>query len=176
MNWQKIYHSGAIDRSDPDQMDIVSRRNAEIIVPKRLELTSLRYIYCRSVPERDTLAYLLTPTTFRLFQTRTLSSSRSDLFYRLHTYLESVRLDRESVVLQFSPDTESEGPFRLRVEFSTIKGLSLLQKTNEHFIVRNRDGNFVWRIPTPSSEYQVAIYLDDALIYANAYRDIDIPF
>ena len=60
LEWLKIYHTGWFDRSRPEEADIVSRRMAEVIVPGRLDLGSLKWIYCRSEAEKDTLLHLLT--------------------------------------------------------------------------------------------------------------------
>lgn len=43
----KIFHMDRL--SDEEKRDIISHRNAEIIVKKELDLASLKYIYCRSV-------------------------------------------------------------------------------------------------------------------------------
>ena len=57
--WQKIYHNTRFDRSRIEESDIARRRQAEIIVPRDLKLDALKYIYCRSVAEKETLLHLL---------------------------------------------------------------------------------------------------------------------
>ena len=115
LDWRKIYHTGSIDIRRPEESDIISRRMAEVIIPDRLDLESLKWIYCRSEAEKDTLLHLLTDALRPLYETKIVATTRSDLYFRQHTYLESVRMESKAAYLSFSPDTQSPGPFRFQV-------------------------------------------------------------
>lgn len=53
--WQQIYHTEWIDWNNPEMArEIIAHRNAEIIVPGELDLSGLKFIYCRSEAEKDT--------------------------------------------------------------------------------------------------------------------------
>jgi hypothetical protein len=59
--FELVYHDTAF--GSQDRGTIVFHRNAEVVVPKRLDLSSLQFIWCRSQAEYDTLIYLLPPNT-----------------------------------------------------------------------------------------------------------------
>lgn len=68
LDWRKIYHTGPFDPSKFEEADIASRRMAEVIIPDRLDLESLKWIYCRSEAEKDTLLHLLTDAMRPLYE------------------------------------------------------------------------------------------------------------
>jgi len=175
LDWPKIYHNGPIDPSQ-DVREITACRNAEIIVRHSLPLDGLKFVYCRSEPELETLLHLLPSLVVQQYRRRILSSTRSDLFNRHHTFLENVRLSSQSLVLSFSPETKSPGPFALKVEFSTLRGVPISQQSVPEFFVRNAKGTYRWELKTPIQKYVVKVYLDEALIYANNYIGEDVPF
>jgi hypothetical protein len=171
LNWQKIYHTGPIDRNRPEESDIIARRQAEVIVPQKLDLESLRFIYCRSEAERETLLYLL-PAKVRLrYQRKIIATTRSNLFFRQHTYLENVRLNSQAATLQFSPETHSKGPFHLRIEISD-EGVYRVVEDKEFTF----DRGYKWQLAVPSPVYKIQVYLDSHLLYANMHEEMDIPF
>jgi len=171
--WKKIYHNSWIDRSDPDSAhEIVACRNAEVIVPQQLDLGDLRFVYCRSEAEKETLMHLLPPATRRQYQSKIFASARSDPFFRKRTFIESAALMSEGIRLRFSPDTECPGPFRLQIELTTAKSITReipdfkLGPLNEYSI----------RFRRALSKYRVRVMLDEHLVYANAYEEVEFPF
>ena len=171
--WIKIYHTGYIDYSQPGSSDIVFRRHAEVIIPRKLDLEALRYIYCRSGAERETLQHLLPPDLRSRYQNKIVASTRSDLFYRQQTFIETVRLSSESAYFHFSPETQSPGPFHLQVELEIAstgysRDVESFELTRPHIL----------GIPLPvsSTGYTIRLFLDDHLAYTNTYEEIEIPF
>jgi len=59
--WQKIYHNTWYTPHSAAESDIAFRRNAEVIVHKKLDLTALRSIHCRSEAEKEMLAWFKNP-------------------------------------------------------------------------------------------------------------------
>lgn len=169
--WKKIYHIGAFNPSDPSQSDITSRRSAEIVVPKQLDLTNLRYIYCRSEAEKETLLYLLPNNLRRKYQEKIVSTSKYSLFFRQHTFIQTVRLTPTGMDLNFSPETKSPGPFQMRIEVIADGLLYPLERD-----ATNLNGKFPLKFMRSLSEYEVRVKLDSHLIYANSYEDFDLPF
>jgi hypothetical protein len=170
--WKEIYHNQWIDWSNPESArDIVAHRNAEIIVPRELELTSLKYIYCRSEAEKETLLFLL-PTELRYrYRHRIVASSRNELYFRRRTFLERVLLDSSRVYLQFSPETQAPGPFRLRVEITA--GQTFAQEI-ANFSMPPYE--YTISLPRALSAYQIRVTLDDHLVYANSFTETSLPF
>lgn len=171
--WKQIYHQGWIDTSDPESArDIVACRNAEVVVPQVLDLRALRFIYCRSDAEKDTLLHLLSLTLRNQYHSKIFASNRSELFFRRRTFIESATLLADRVHLRFSPDTECPGPFHLRISVTTTK--TSAQKIDSftlgpsyEFDIRSRH-----RLP----HYTIQVTLDDHLVYANTFEEILLPF
>ena len=173
LDWRKIYHTGPIDFRRPEESDIISRRMAEVIIPGHLDMKSLKWIYCRSEAEKDTLLHLLTDALQPQYEGRILATARSELFYRQHTYLESVRMDSEAAYLSFSPDTQSQGPFQLQV---TIRSNNDIRQYSEDAFSFQR-GEFRWIINTGFDDYVFELRLDEHMVYRNRHIEVDnIPF
>ena len=173
LDWRKIYHTGPFDPSKFEEADIASRRMAEVIIPDRLDLESLKWIYCRSEAEKDTLLHLLTDAMRPLYERKIVATTRSDLYFRQHTYLESVRMDSEAVYLSFSPETQSRGPFHLQVIIRS--GDEIRQYTEEAFAFQS--GEFRWKINTEFDDYEFELRLDENMVYRNRHIGVDdIPF
>jgi hypothetical protein len=167
--WPKIYHTGWYSKSE--NVDISFRRCAEVIIPRRLDLNALRYIYCRSEAERETLLHLLPQRLRKKYQDKVVATTRSFLFFRRQTFIETARLSSKAVHLQFSPETESPGPFFLLVELETAT--DQLYMGVEDFQL---GPNYKKVIRLPATSYTIHLYLDDHLAYANKHEDIAIPF
>lgn len=172
--WKKIYHQGSFDRSRYEEADIVLRRNAEVIVPDGLSLDALRYIYCRSDAEKETLLHLLPEQVRKTYQSKIVSTTRSVLFYRRNTFLEAVRLSAQSARFTFSPETRSPGPFVLTVEvYPDHDAAKKLERNPYEIDIRSP---LVVTFPTPFYKYEIHLKLDDYLAYANRYEDVEVPF
>lgn len=169
LEWQKIYHTGPFDSSSPEEEDITSRRMAEVIIPNRLNLTSLKWIYCRSEAERDTLLYLLSEDEKRRYARRIVTTTRSGLFFRQHTYLKAVRKNSDAAYLSYSPDTQSRGPFQLRAIVRS--GDDIRQRTRNDFVLQK--GKFRRKINVRLDDYELEIRLDDHMIYRNRHIQVD---
>ncbi|RME51213.1 MAG: DUF4433 domain-containing protein [Caldilineae bacterium] len=171
--WKKIYHNTWIDWGNPASAhEIVACRNAEVIVPKQLDLESLRFVYCRSEAEKETLLFLLSPATRRHYQAKIFASARSDPFFRRRTFIESAWLTNTEIRLRFSPETQSPGPFHLRVELTTT---GTFVKEAEDFTLRP-PYEYTLSLRRPLSRYQIRVFLDENLAYANTFEEIDLPF
>jgi len=173
LDWPKIYHTGPFDSRKPEEASIVSLRMAEVIVPHRLDLEGLKWIYCRSEAEKDTLLYLLTEDDRHQYERKIVATTRSGLFYRRHTFLESVRMDSQAAHLAFSPDTQSPGPFNLQAIIRS--GQNMRQNENSEFLLQQ--GKYRWKIDVGFDDYELEIRLDGHTIYRNRHIEVDdIPF
>lgn len=172
--WKIIYHQGSLDLTRSDRAEIIIRRNAEVIVKDKLSLSSLRYIYCRSAAEKDTLLNLLSDDIRKTYQPKVVSTTRSLLFFREHTFLENVRLASENAGFQFSPESRSPGPFRLLLEVdygnlvpSTLEDNKFVLKSSAPWGVKFKN---------PINAYTITLYLDGYLAYSNSFSERVIPF
>ena len=171
--WKQIYHNKSLDRNNPGiARDIVSRRNAEVVIPDHLTLGSLKFIYCRSEAEKETLLHLLSPELRIRYRSRILASTRSDLFFRKRTFIESVMLSSNHIRLRFSPDTNCPGPFALEI---ALRHMARIKLMNKQFVL---EPPFDYRIDFPQAirEYEIRVTLDGNLVYANAHSELNLPF
>lgn len=170
--WRQIYHNTWIDWSDPESAhEVIACRNAEIVVPRHLDLSALKYIYCRSEAEKDTLLHLLPAELRQQYRNKIVASARNELFFRQRTFIERAVLMKDRIYLRFSPDTRVPGPFHLRVEINA--GRALLHERSDF---RLPPHDYGLSLPGSFSTYDVRITLDDHLVYANAFVDVGLPF
>lgn len=106
--WRRIYHTGPFN---PDrESDITFRRNAEIIVPYKLDLDSLRFVYCRSEAEKETLLHLLSPLLRQEYRRMIVATTRSMLFFRQYTFVETAHPFNEDSSPSFFPRDQIPRP------------------------------------------------------------------
>jgi hypothetical protein len=171
--WKRIYHTGRYDPSQVEESDIAFRRNAEVIVPRRLDLSALRYIYCRSAAERETLLHLLDYDLRDRYARYIVASTRSDLFYRQRTFIETARLKSDGARFQFSPETKSPGPFKLHIDI--MAGANECSYDDENFELRPPH-IFALSYRRCLTNYAIRLRLDDHVAYCNKYQETTIPF
>jgi hypothetical protein len=173
--WARIYHNSWFYPSSVEGSDIVFRRNAEVIVPKAVDLGALRYIYCRSEAEKETFLHLLTPALRQRYGRKIVATQRSDHYFRRQTFVLKARLSCDGVFFHFSPETLSPGLFHVRVDLKTDSGHRFLE--NDGFNLSGID-DFIWRLTLrpPAFSYTIRLLLDGILAYENAYEEMDLPF
>jgi len=169
LDFKRIYHVGQVP---PHDRSIIHRRNAEVIVPKELDLSSLEYIFCRSPAEKETLIHLLPTFVSRRWNKKILVESKSDLFHRKWSFLETVELTSSQLTLHFSPDTWTSGPFDLEIRIIDLA----TKQVSSHKEVANVSGIRRFRFTREFKHYKVKVELDGDLAYQNEYRDDDSPF
>ena len=68
--FRDIYHNTPYNPEDRDRY--VNASQAEVIYPKRISLDHLKFIYCRSSAERETLQNLLPPAVWKRWETKVI--------------------------------------------------------------------------------------------------------
>jgi hypothetical protein len=174
--WAGIYHNSWFYPSSVEGSDIVFRRNAEVIVPKTVDLGALRYVYCRSEAEKETLLHLLTPGLRQQYGRKIVATQRSEHYFRRQTFIQTARLNSVSIRLHFSPETQSPGPFHARVQVNTGFGQRSLENTNFNLAALGESRIWVLTLRPPVSNYEILIFLDGYLAYANGHHEADLPF
>lgn len=162
--FKQIYHVGSYNpRTDSS---IKYHRNAEVIVPRELDLSALRHIVCRSPAELDSLVYLLSSDAWNRWKDKLYPEGKLDLFERRWSFVEKVDLTNKQIVFHFSPDSRTPGPFRVQIELTDMETGNTYDKTLEGFDCRK-----TWRIRLPSgvSAYVVQLKLDGDLAYKNEF-------
>lgn len=168
-DFEKIFHVGRF--SQDSKGDIISRRNAEIVVPDELELSSLKFIYCRTPAEKETLIHLLTDKVRALWSPKIVVATSADLFIRDRAFVETVDLHSKGINIDFSPEANPAGPFDLKVIHN---GENRRVHSKNNFYAR---GRYPLSFREESMSYGVEVYLEDHLAFAGAFDSTDdIPF
>ena len=178
MPFSDIYHDGQILDDEDRRRQIVSRRQAEVVVPNRLDLAALRFIVCRSEAERETLSHLLTLESHNRWQSKiNVENSKSNLFLKRWLYVESAELSDSSITLHFNLNatTEHNGPFNAVASITDTRSGKRFAWRSEQFTSKSKltlDG-----FP-PLNDYSVEFTLDDQVAYAGSYQNDwqDLPW
>lgn len=102
-----IYHDGPFPKDQRDE--IISARKAQVILPesKSLKLDHLRYIWCRSVAEYETLSHLLPENVWREWGDRITARTDYELFNRNWAYVDTATLSAEGALFTFHVGQEA---------------------------------------------------------------------
>ena len=157
----------------PDERDeVVFRRNAEVLVPNRLPLDpALKFIACRSAPERQTLLQLLPTDLGRQWAAR-IRLGEQGLYERKWTYVEEVVAVDDSVVFRFNPNTLTPGPFDVSFSYSEMGTAPARSWTGAQARLDK-----LLRVRVPDANWGiVTLHLDDALAFTGLVTFEEIPF
>ncbi len=173
--FETVYHSGPFDNSIPNR--IVYRRNAEVLAPERLSTTAIRFIFCRSQAEYDTLLDLLPPGTFNHWVDNIGVRPQLNLFHKAPFFMEQVEMTRESVLFRFNIGAlgNPSGPFKARAQIvETLTG-SRFVWSKDDFVVSSTLPLSLLNLRNPQ-DYTVRFWLDDQLAYSGRYQEEQLPF
>jgi len=98
--FEKVYHDSWL--SAVEKANIKFHRHAEAILPQELDLKSLRWIWCRSEAELQTLRHLLPPQTARKYDAAIRQGRRPNLHFCKWSFVESVTLEQKRIAISFS--------------------------------------------------------------------------
>lgn len=171
--FEKVYHDTRF--APQERGTIVFHRNAEVIVPKRLDLDSLRFILCRSQAEYNTFLYLLPPNTSTRWARKIGVDMRMNLFERRWTFVEDTELSTTEISFRFNKSTEMPGPFHARVIIHEILTKDIYEWKDDNY-----QANGVLRIGLSKLDapqyYSVSLFLDDQLAFTGRYQEDVLPF
>ncbi len=155
-------------------LQIVSSRQSEVIVPDALRLDAVRFIVCRSEAERETLLRLISPTTRARWERKfEIDNGRNwNIFFRDWPYVESVELNRSSIIFHFNlaSDPNHNGPFNAVASITDTRSGKIYPCRPEELTAKCKltlDG-----FP-PLDDYSVKFSLDDHIAYAGRYQAQD---
>ncbi len=172
--FQSVYHDEPIPE-EVDRRDITFRKNAEVIVPKRIELDSLRFVVSRSPAEYETLLHLLPPPLRRKWGPRVIFAPHSNLFFKKWTLVERVEKNSESVVFHFNPDSSTPHPFHLEFKVIDASTLKTLVTQSMRGFAATHTLKFDLRPVGSPTDYFTRLWLDGHIAYADRCQE-DIPW
>ena len=169
--FRDIYHNSSL-REDEKRL-IVARRHAEVIVPNRLDLKSLRYIWCRSQAEKETLVSLLSHDQLTKWAHNIFHGKKYDLFFCRWSYVDRADVANTGVKFNFNRNTITPGPFDLKcriIDHDTGRDSQAFKKS---FMVRDKIRQ---RFNRCLENYTVELYMDEILVYRTSYQQTDDVF
>jgi len=162
--FNKIYHIGTI--SPGYEKEITFHRNAEILISDELDLNSLRYIVCRSEAEKETLINKLDHDIYSSWVNKIIYNPKLDLFERRWTFVEKVFLSDKYLKFYFSPDSQTPGPFMLKLIIRRLGDEKIFSLIKDNFFANNI---LLVNINKVEGDYTVRMYLDDCLAYEGSF-------
>jgi hypothetical protein len=169
-NFRDIYHDGPF--SAENRSRIIGHRNAEIVIPRELDLAALRFICCRSQAEKETFIDLLPTELVKVWGGRIYVSP--NLYRRNWVFIETAMLTGKEAVFMFSPDAEIPEPFFAEV---------IVRPRNAKTKTFRKEGfkalkNVTVPFGNDLSVYKIEFKLDGHIAYSGRFDSglDDIPF
>ncbi|HOQ10227.1 MAG TPA: DarT ssDNA thymidine ADP-ribosyltransferase family protein [Syntrophomonadaceae bacterium] len=165
-----IYHDSSF--TDIEKWLIIGARQAEVIVPDKLDLTDLKYIWCRSEAEYNTLLYLLSPGARNKWKNKIGAGKKGNLFYRRWVFVEKVDMNTQKVTFYFNAPQETCLPFPVRVVIVELSTKSIYSwEDSSYQLPENYKLEISLRNLKFPNEYEITLYFDDQLMYAGRFSD-----
>jgi len=164
--FEKIYHSTAIQSSD-DKRNIIFHRHAEVLVPKSLDLTNLKWILCRSSAERQTLINCLPHDVRNRWKSKIYYDDKGYFFNRNWTYVKEVNMTNSNITVYYNPETGNNRN-NIRIEITSIDGTSLHCWEIPNY---SASGKHNLTLPHAIDKYIINITIDGYLAYRGSYKD-----
>ena len=176
--FDRVYHDTPLYASIPDaeKRNVVFHRQAEVIIPRQLDLGTLRYIVCRSQAEYETFLHLLPQNARMRWRDKLIiDSSRKPVFLKDWTYVESADLSSSRMTLLFNETSETPGPFQADVYVTDTISRERFSWQNASFTA-NKQLSLSLASVGPLWDYSVRLTLDGQLAFADRYQEDDLPW
>lgn len=180
--FKDIYHNHSLHGySDEDKQYITTTKQAEVIYPKRISLDHLKFIYCRSQAEYETLQNLLPSAVWKKWGTKVIVDKGGKLFSKEWLYIEDVTLTNRSTAFDFHLPIRRKdyGPFKIRADLTD-------PQTRRPYCFEQEYSNIVAELENTRlnlglsginiSEYVARVSIDGKLAYLGRYTSDNIPF
>lgn len=173
MPFDRIFHNRSL-YNNPKKAEIISNRHAEIVMRDELKIDKLKYVYVRSLPEKEYLLTLLDQDTRNRYEKIILIDNKKKLFYGSRAYLISSVTDSKNINLNFNTGN-SDPEFNVRLEIRDLeKGIfgwgpkKIKLSDMPSFDISKEELH----------HYEIKIYLDNIKAYQSRYDYIsdDLPF
>ncbi|MBI4337884.1 MAG: DUF4433 domain-containing protein [Chloroflexi bacterium] len=171
--FELVYHDSPWDAAN--EAKIRYHRCAEVLVPKRLELTAVALVACRSQAEYDTLLYLLPPGTRAQWVNKIGVRPNLRLFEKRWTFVERVEASASRLLFRFSKETRTPGPFDTRVKIVETASGREYDWYSSAFQANDVLDLSLRNLEHPE-DYSVRLLLDEQLAFATRHQEEQLPF
>ena len=178
MDFKAIFHDRSVGvQGTHGRSDVLFSRLAEVLVQDRLSFDHLKFIVCRSEPERDPLLLLLNETARKKWIRKVVvDEGHRRLFFKQTTFVKSVYLSQHEARFAFYHDIAQDmrGPFNFRVEW-TSRGQSWARHYLDFMIQSQPEVIPVPRGANPGN-YGIRLTLDGETAYIGRFdlRTVDL--
>lgn len=173
--FELVYHDAAF--REEERRQVVFHRNAEVLIPERLELDChLLWVFARSPAEMETLRSLLAKEGegllakySPLIRTNTHRSKGLKFFEKVWTFVERVSVADGTVSIHFNRDTRTPGPFKaeLRIMNAIDNGVMAIRANPALKAIETRTTQL--HATCRQSPFIVELWLDDHIAYRNRF-------
>ena len=167
-----VYHDGPMYPEEKSKIKF--HRHAEVIVPREMNLSALRYIWCRSNAEYETLMNLLGNNS-RKWAGRVGVGTKLNLFFREWTFIEEANLMNDTIIFKFNPTTRAPGPFTAKVEIYEKATNITYTWVDENYFANDKLNLSLTNLKCPN-DYKVKLFFNDNLAYYGNHKEDSILF
>lgn len=168
-----VYHDTWFEPVDRGR--IVYHRNAEVLVPRRLGLSALSFIFCRSQAEYATLLYLVPAGPLTRWVDMIGVRPNLQLFFNRWTFVEQVEMSPKRLLFRFNKASATPGPFDAHVEIVEPPSGLKYAWHNGQFEASDVLDLSLHNMKNPQ-DYSVRLLLDQHLAFAGRYQQEELPF
>ncbi|MER2173037.1 MAG: DarT ssDNA thymidine ADP-ribosyltransferase family protein [Carnobacterium sp.] len=171
--FSKIYHDRSF--SGAQRNEIISHRQAEIVVPNEMSLNTLKKIMVRSIAEKETLMYMLSDDSKKKYNELIQIDSKKIVFFGRWTFIEEVIGMSNRFIIKTN-----------RGEQVTNYHIQVALIDNATSITYTYDNNtwpcvpeFEISFPTDIANYTLKILLNQNIVYWNNFNidaKLDLPY
>ena len=174
--FEKIYHDGSLwGLSDGAKRTVIFHRHAEVIIPNKMDLTDLKFIWCRSQAEFETLIDLLPHNIYLKWAKKIGVGNKSSLFFTKWSFITKADLNISSISFSFNPSL-TPGPFHAMLEITEQETKDEFTWEDLDFYAKDTKSFSLSNLKYPDN-YRVSFRLDGHLAYQNQFIDeSELPF
>lgn len=166
--FEQIYHDSWFTADEREE--IMRFREAQVLIPDRLSLEALQYIWLRSEAEYETLHRLLPPEVWNRWRDKITARTDYQLFNARRVHVERATLEPDHIRLQLNnvQRRDDGGPFHMCI---LVEGRDGQRFEQEQADFRTSD-LIQFTLPQPMMDYQVTLWLDGEIAYSGARRPL----
>lgn len=166
--FEQIYHDAPFNADQRDE--IMRSREAQVVIPDRLTLEGLQFIWLRSPAEYETLRYLLPAEVWARWRNKITTRSDYHLFNHRRPYVQQALLQSHQLTLHFNPCYKAEdcGPYFAQIVIEHADGNQTTWQDEALGTHQPLTIPFAGQV-AGSGGYSVQLLLDGDLAYAGRY-------
>ena len=158
--FDKVYHEGPTGGDEA----ITSHRCAEVLPTSPLDLgQSLRAVFLRSEPERDTLLNLLGDQRGR-WGDRCYVSDALKVFEKRYSFVQDISLSQQGVVFTLNPRADRRG-VRISIQVWDAAGQFVVRFDHPDLAAAPAEGSWIYNHAFADGVYRVRAEIEDHLAY-----------